>query len=99
MFQSDYTETMSTLLDDTGRQQNDVLPRERLEADVAQFLKRQNELSTADKIEKSEIQNVDREIDAMLILERSSEYEGIDDTEKEEVNIVERMTDEFKSKA
>lgn len=80
MFQLDYTETMSMLLDNIGQQQNDVLPRERLEADVAQFLKRQNELSTTDKIEKSEVQN--REIDAMSILGRSSEYEGIDDSER-----------------
>lgn len=53
MFQLDYTETMNRLLDDIGRQQNDVLPRKRLEADVAQFQKRRNELSTTDKIEKS----------------------------------------------
>lgn len=80
MFEPDYTETM--LLDDIGRQQNDVLPREGLKDDVAQVLKRQDELSAADEIER---ENLDREIDVMSILERSSEYEGIDDLE-EEVN-------------
>ncbi|XP_071559249.1 adenylate kinase 7 [Temnothorax nylanderi] len=99
MFEPDYTETMSMLLDAIGRQQNDVLPREGLEADVAQFLKRQDELSTTDKIEKSEMQDVGRQIDAISILERSSEYEGIDDSEKEELNFAEPITDEFEDKA
>lgn len=97
MFEPDYTETMSMLLDVIGRQRNDVLPREGLVADVAQFLKRQDELST-DKIEKNEMQDVGREIDAMSNLERSSEYEGIDNSKKEELNIAEQMTNELEDK-
>lgn len=102
MFEPDYTETMSMLLDAIGRQQNDVLPREGLEADVAQFLKRQDKLSTADKIEKSEMRDVSR---MMSIFERSSEYEETDDSEhmivtndseKEELNFAEQVIDEFK---
>lgn len=99
MFEPDYTETMSILLDAIGRQQNDVLPKEGLEADVAQFLKRQDELSTADKMEKSEMQDAGKEADATSILERSSERERIDDSEKEELDSAERMTNEFGSEA
>ncbi|XP_028047087.2 DPY30 domain-containing protein 1 [Monomorium pharaonis] len=99
MFEPDYTETMSMLLDAIGRQQNDVLPREGLEADVAQFLKRQDELSTVDKMEKSEMQDVGGEVNATSILERSSEHERIDDpdSEKEQLDSAEQMTDEFGS--
>ncbi|XP_077272220.1 adenylate kinase 7 isoform X2 [Temnothorax americanus] len=104
MFEPDYTETMSMLLDAIGRQQNDVLPGEGLEADVAQFLKKQDELSTTDKIEKSEMQDVGRQIDAISILERSSEEiekknEEINNSEKEELNFAEPITDEFEDKA
>lgn len=99
MFEPDYTETMSMLLDAIGRQQNDVLPREGLKADVAQFLKKQNELSTADKIEKNKMQDVGGEMDATSIFEQSSEYEGIDDSEKEELNFTEQMIDEFEGEA
>jgi len=98
MFEPDYTETMSMLLDVIGRQRNDVLPKEGLVADVAQFLKRQDELSITDKIEKNEMQDVGREVDAMSILEQSSEYEGIDNSKKEELNITEQMTNEFEDK-
>lgn len=99
MFEPDYTETMSMLLDAISRQQNDVLPREGLKANVMQFLTKQDLLSTANKIEKNEMQDVGGKEDAMSILERSSEYEGIDDSEKEELNFAERMTDEFESEA
>lgn len=98
MFEPDYTETMSMLLDAIGRQQNDVLPREGL-ADVAQFLKRQDELSTTDKMEKSEMQNVGREADAMSILEQTFEYEGTGDSKKEELTFAEQMADKFEGKA
>lgn len=53
MFRPDYTETMSTLLDTIGKEKNDVLPREGLEANVARFMKRQNALSTVNEIKKS----------------------------------------------
>ncbi|XP_072756801.1 adenylate kinase 7 isoform X2 [Anoplolepis gracilipes] len=82
MFEPDYTETMSMLLDAIGRQQNDVLPREGLKADVEQFLKRQDELSTADAIKKSEEQDVCEEIKTISISEQTSEYEEIDEKEK-----------------
>lgn len=95
MFEPDYTETMSMLLDAIGRQQNDVLPGEGLKADVEQFLKRQDELSTADETEKSEVQDVSEEIKMISISEQTSEYEGIDDFEKEELNFVEQIIDEF----
>lgn len=95
MFEPDYTETMSMLLDAIGRQQNDVLPGEGLKADVEQFLKRQDELSTADETEKSEAQDVCEEIKTISISEQTSEYEGINDFEKEELNFVERIIDEF----
>ncbi|XP_039315610.1 adenylate kinase 7 [Solenopsis invicta] len=99
MFEPDYTETMSMLLDAIGRQQNDVLPIGGLEADVAQFLKRQDKLSTADKMEKSEMQNAGEEVDATSILERSSKHEKIDDSEKEELDFAEQTIDEFGSEA
>lgn len=55
MFEPDYTETMSMLLDAISRQQNDILPMEGLYADVEQFIKSQDELfSTAGETEKSE---------------------------------------------
>lgn len=99
MFEPDYTETMSMLLDAIGRQQNNVLPREGLEADVAQFLKRQDELSTADKIEKSEMEDADGEVDATSILERSFESERINDPKEEELDSAEPLTDEIGSEA
>ncbi|KYN20601.1 Putative adenylate kinase 7, partial [Trachymyrmex cornetzi] len=105
MFEPDYTETMSMLLDAIGRQQNDVLPREGLEADVAQFLKRQDELFTMDKIRKSGTQDADRKVDAARkedatsILEQNFEYEKFDDSEKEELDSTERTTDEIGSEA
>jgi len=99
MFEPDYTETMSMLLDTIGRQQNDVLPKEGLKADVEQFLKKQDELSTADEIEKSETQDVCGEIKTISISEQTSEYEEIDDFEKEELNFAEQMIDEFGGKA
>ncbi|XP_011694075.1 PREDICTED: adenylate kinase 7-like [Wasmannia auropunctata] len=103
MFEPDYTETMSMLLDVISRQQNDVLPREGLEADVAQFLtRRQDELSTAaDKIERDEAQDAGGEADATSILERSFESERIDDSEKEELDSfsAEWTTNEFGSEA
>jgi len=99
MFEPDYTETMSMLLDAIGRQQNDVLPREGLEADIAQFLKRQDELSTVDKTEKSETQEADGEVDSTSIFTRSFESEKIDESEKEELNSSERMIDEIGSEA
>ncbi|XP_018338500.1 PREDICTED: adenylate kinase 7-like [Trachymyrmex septentrionalis] len=99
MFEPDYTETMSMLLDIIGRQQNDVLPREGLEADVAQFLKRQDELFIADKIRRNEIQDADRKEDATWILEQNFEYEKFDDSEKEELDSTEQTTDEIGSEA
>ncbi|KAL6435641.1 hypothetical protein ACFW04_005516 [Cataglyphis niger] len=103
MFQPDYTETMSMLLDVIGQQQNDVLPGEGLKADVEQFLKRQDELSTAeteksevqDEVENSEVQDMGDEIKTISISEQTSEYEGIDDLENDELNFVERIIDEF----
>lgn len=104
MFEPDYTETMSMLLDVIGRQRNDVLPGEGLKADVEQFLKKQDELSTADETEKSEVQdeaeksevqNMGDEIKTISISEQTSEYEGIDDLENEKLNFVERIIDEF----
>ncbi|KYM99929.1 Putative adenylate kinase 7, partial [Cyphomyrmex costatus] len=99
MFEPDYTETMSMLLDAVGRQQNDALPREGLETDVAQFLKRQDELFTVNKIRKSGMQDVDRKIDTTSILEQNFEYERFDDSEKEELDSTERTTDEIGSEA
>lgn len=105
MFEPDYTETMSMLLDAIGRQQNDVLPREGLEADITQFLKRQDELSTVDKIRKSGMQDADRKVDAdrkedaTSILEQNFEYERFDDSEKEELDSTEQTTDEIESEA
>lgn len=99
MFEPDYTETMSMLLDTIGRQQNDVLPKEGLKVDVEQFLKKQDELSTVDEIEKSETQDVCGEIKMISISEQTSEYEEIDDFEKEELNFAEQMIDEFGGKA
>ncbi|XP_029171988.1 adenylate kinase 7-like [Nylanderia fulva] len=100
MFEPDYTETMSMLLDAIGRQQNDVLPSERLKADIEKFLKKQDELSTADEIEKSEMQDVCEEIKTISIFsEQTSEYEEIDDFEKEELNFTEQIIDEFGGEA
>ncbi|KMQ93225.1 adenylate kinase 7 [Lasius niger] len=94
MFEPDYTETMSMLLDAIGRQQNDVLPSEGLKADVEQFLKKQDELSTVDEIEKSEVQDVCGEIKTISISSKqTSEYEEIDGFEKEELNFAERIID------
>ncbi|EGI65491.1 Putative adenylate kinase 7 [Acromyrmex echinatior] len=104
MFEPDYTETMSMLLDAISRQQNDVLPRKGLEADVTQFLKRQDELFIVDKIRKIGMQDADRKInaarkeDATSILEQNFEYEKFDDSEKEELDS-EQTTDEIGSEA
>ncbi|XP_020284340.1 adenylate kinase 7-like isoform X2 [Pseudomyrmex gracilis] len=46
MFEPDYSETMSMLLDAIGRQQSDILPQEDLKTDAAQYL------DTVKKIEK-----------------------------------------------
>ncbi|KAG5338082.1 KAD7 kinase, partial [Acromyrmex heyeri] len=103
MFEPDYTETMSMLLDAISRQQNDVLPRKGLEADVTQFLKRQDELFIVDKIRKSGMQDADRKInavrkeDATSILEQNFEYEKFDDSGKEELDSTEQTTDEIGS--
>jgi len=104
MFDPDYTETMSMLLDAISRQQN-VLPREGLEADVTQFLKKQDELFIVDKIRKRRIQDVDgkvnavRKEDATSILEQKSSNFSYskDDSEKEELVSTEQTTDEIGS--
>lgn len=44
MFEPDYTETMSMLLDAIGRQQSDLFSGEGSGTEVAQFLKRQDDL-------------------------------------------------------
>ncbi|XP_025075355.1 uncharacterized protein LOC112552960 [Pogonomyrmex barbatus] len=89
MFEPDYTETMSMLLDAISRQQNDVLPTEKLKADVAHFLK--NECTTKET-EESKMQDIGEK---MKIIE----YEGIDNSEKEEFNFAGRMTDESENEA
>lgn len=95
MFEPDYTETMSMLLAAIGRQQNDVFPGEESKADVAQFLKRQNELSIADEIEKSDAQDVCTEIGTTSISERTSEYQRAENFRKEQLNFIDdRMFDE-----
>ncbi|KAL6256941.1 hypothetical protein P5V15_011876 [Pogonomyrmex californicus] len=90
MFEPDYTETMSMLLDAISRQQNDVLPTEKLKADVAHFLKKQDEYTTK-KTEKNKMQDISGKM--------KIEYEGIDNSEKEEFNFAGQMTDESENEA
>ncbi|KYM83836.1 Putative adenylate kinase 7 [Atta colombica] len=102
MFDPDYTETMSMLLDAISRQQN-VLPREGL--DVTQFLKKQDELFIMDKIRKRRMQDADRKVnaireeDATSILEQKSSNFSYskDDSEKEELVSTEQTIDEIGS--
>lgn len=93
MFEPDYTETMSMLLDTVGRQQSDVLPQKGLESDVALFLKERDELSTVKEIEKSGTQNVCEEIKTALIPEQISDYGRIGSCEKKISNLANSKND------
>lgn len=99
MFEPDYTETMSMLLDAIGQQQSDLLSGEGTESEVAQFLKRRNELSTADEIEKSEAQDECGETGATSISKQISECERSDDLRTQESNFIDRIIDEFGGEA
>lgn len=78
MFEPDYSETMSMLLDAIGRQQSDILPQEDLKTDAAQYL------DIVKKIEKNRTQDVCGDVEAITsISEQISEK--IDGCEKKEV--------------
>lgn len=92
MFEPDYTETMSMLLDAIGQQQSDILPEAELDSDIAQFPKKRDELSTADKIEENENENNSRVVTPILLPEQTFEYESTDGLEGEESNSTERTS-------
>ncbi|RLU22889.1 hypothetical protein DMN91_005167 [Ooceraea biroi] len=93
MFEPDYTETMSMLLDAIGQQQSDVLPEAGLDSDIMQFLKKRDELSTADEIEENGTK--DERGTPTLIPEQTTDCESTDEFEREESNFTERISDEF----
>lgn len=97
MFEPDYTETMSMLLDAINRQRNNVLPVEKVGTDIAQFMKSQDELLAARETEKNK--NEYREISPISILEQTIKYKQIDGSEKEELDFVYRITEESRNEA
>ncbi|EFN87130.1 Putative adenylate kinase 7 [Harpegnathos saltator] len=96
MFEPDYTETMSMLLDTISRQRNHVLPVKGPDVDVAQFTRRsQDELSAAGETEKSEDER--RETSAISTAEQPFEYNWTDGSEKGELDFAGRVTEEFRN--
>lgn len=98
MFEPDYTETMSMLLDTINRQRNYVLPLEGSDAEVAQSTKSQDELSAAGGMEKSE-DECSREISPISIPGQASEYNWLDGSERGELDFADSITGEFSNKA
>jgi hypothetical protein len=92
MFEPDYTETLSMLLETIQLQMEDVLPEEGLDDDLVQILQPEESVSDISEIIMKDV----CEKKPVLIPEEIVEYE-IDEAEKEEWTLSEQSNDEDKA--
>lgn len=95
MFEPDYTETMSMLLDTINRQRNNILPAEKLDDDIAQFMKSQNELFIANRTEKSE--NEYKERSPISTPKQIFEYNMINKSEEKKLDLADRIIEDHRN--
>ncbi|KAH0948506.1 hypothetical protein HN011_004357, partial [Eciton burchellii] len=94
MFEPDYTETLSMLLETIQLQMEDVLPEEGLDDDLVQILQPEESVSDISEIIMKDV--CEKKPPPVLIPEEIVEYE-IDEAEKEEWTFSEQSNDEDKA--